>query len=365
MIAIEGAGPVGMACALFLRRLGVDSRRIGIALDAAVMPPALAKRTLALGLGSWQLLSRVIALPVAAPIQQVEVSMNGRLGRTRIDAADMKQQALGYVLEYQALQRALNEAAVAAGLGASPSIPDASAQACAAAPLLRINAQGDTGADADERDFNQSALLANLACPHLTGGVACERFTREGPLALLPLPAAGRFALVWCGPPETTAARAAMSEERFVADLIERAGPRLTGATLVSPRVQAPLLRRRRDALVDGDQVWIGNAAQALHPVAGQGLNLGLRDAFELARAIAPLFTRDAAPEPVQLRQALARFAQDRASDRKRTISITDTLASVFSVRALRPFESIALAALDLSGVPRRALAATLMYGNR
>jgi 2-octaprenyl-6-methoxyphenol hydroxylase len=363
MIVIEGVGPVGLACALFLQRLGVAADRIALPLATTMLAPTLANRTLALGLGSWHLLSRIIQLPAAAAIEQVEVSLAGRMGKTRIRAHDLKQTALGFVLDYQSLQQALDDATQAAGLVAVPSTQPA------AAPLpsvcLRINAQGDPGDAVSQREFNQQAILARIHCPLLPRHVAFERFTDEGPLALLPLPMPNTYALVWCGAPAHTARRMRLNDSQFSAELIDCVGPQLHGATLLSARSSAPLSRRSRTQIVAPGQVWIGNAAQSLHPVAGQGLNLGLRDAFELARIIAPLFTPSATPqsEPIQL--ALQRFAKARAADRQRTISITDTLASVFAQPMLQPFESMALAALDLSAGPRQLLALRLMFGNR
>ena len=348
MIVVEGSGPVALACALFLHRRGVAAQQLSVSINDGALPAAVANRTLAVSLGSWQLLSRIITLPAAAAIEQIEVSLAGHAGKTRISAADMKQVALGYVLDYQSLQQALNQAAHAAAMGQR----ETSGQAIS----LRINAQGEPGDQASERQFNQHAILVRLSCPQLPHHCAYERFTREGPLALLPLPQGGGFALVWCGLPHQSSRRMEQGEAQFIDELVQHAGPRLLGAVLLSQRHSAPLSRRSRSTIVEGSQVWIGNAAQSLHPVAGQGLNLGLRDAFELARAVA---------QPQSIAQALQTFAQVRSADRNRTISITDTLASIFSVPALMPIESIAMALLDAAAVPRRLLASSLMFGNR
>lgn len=373
-IALEvlGSGPVASAFALFARRQGFPARAIGLARRRGAPPAALADRVLALSLGSWQLLGRVARLPDAAPIRVVEVRVPGHPGRTRITAGDVNAPALGYTVRYGALLEAL-DAAVDAWL-ACPGGESAGAPAGAArrdgvladrghgpeTRVVTVHAEGDTGEDARTRSFRQSALLADVLCADDHGGTAFECFTAQGPLALLPLAPARRMSLVWCALPAECARRAALDPGALAAELNAAFGATLGELRIAGAPVVAALARRARRALVRGDQAWIGNAAQALHPVAGQGLNLGLRDAFELARALG-----DAAHAGGDPAGALQRYARGRRIDRAATIGLTDLLASIFTATPLRPVQSAALAALDLVPPLRAAVARRFMFGLR
>ena len=358
-VRIEGRGPVGMALALFLSRQGFDAGSISIDAAPADLPPSLAARPIALSLGSWQLLSRVAALPQAAPILKVDVSLRGHAGRTRMLASDLRAPALGYVLRYGPLHRALS-AALAARTASSSSSSSSSASGDTARPALTVIADGDPGVASRVRDFDQTALLGEVVVERDGHGTAFERFTDEGPLALLPLPEARRYALVWCGRPANSRRRAALAPGEFDAELRCAFGDALGTLRLDGERVLAPLQRRVRVPGAGSLQLAIGNAAQALHPVAGQGLNLGLRDAFELAQRLGEL---RAARRP--LAEAAARFARARRADRGLAITATDVLAQAFTVPAVARIESLALGALDLAAPARDRLAATLMFGLR
>jgi len=353
-VRIEGRGPVGLALALFLSRQGFDAASISIDAAGAGLPPWLAARPIALSLGSWQLLSRVATLPQAAPIMKVDVSLRGRAGRTRMLASDLRAPALGYVLRYGPLHHALAAALAARLASSSPAGGDAPQ------PALTVIADGDPGGASRVHDFDQTALLAEVVTEGDGHGTAYERFTDEGPLALLPLPEARRYALVWCGRPANSQRRAALAPHEFDAELLAAFGDALGTLRLDSDRVLAPLQRRVRVAETGSPQVAIGNAAQALHPVAGQGLNLGLRDAFELAQRLGEL---RASGHP--LAEAAARFARARRADRGLTIAATDALAQAFTIPAVARIESLALGALDLVAPARDRVAAALMFGLR
>ena len=354
-VRIEGRGPVAMALALFLARQGFEDGSVSMDPVPTELPLPLASRALALSLGSWQLLSRV-ALPAhAAPISRVEVSLRGHAGRTRIQAAELHAPALGYVLRYGELHRALSAALLAR---APASRPDAGERSFG--PPLTVIADGDPGDASRAREFNQTALLAELFSEHDGHGTAFERFTDEGPLALLPLPQARRYALVWCGRPERAAQRVALEAGAFERELLDAFGDALGSLRLVGERTLTPLERRVRTHSGDARQIAIGNAAQALHPVAGQGLNLGLRDAFELAQQLGEL---RAVRRP--LADAAQRFARARRTDRRLTVALTDTLAQVFTIPAITGLESFALDALELITPARHQLAEALMFGLR
>lgn len=390
ILQVAGSGPVALAFALFALRQGWRPEQVRLGRIDGPVPPALAARQLAISLGSWQLLSRIARPPPAAPIEVVDVNVPGHPGRTRITAADMGVPALGYVLRYAPLLASLQQAARAAGLGAAaaaaaqrggspaqPVGPAGTGNAAAgpgangadgadsvidtAAPAtLIVHAEGDTGEDARALEFDQAALLAEVAVEQAHGATAWECFTAEGPLALLPLPEAHRYSLVWCASPAQTRRRAALEPAALAAELQQAFGWPLGRLSIASPCTVAPLLRRSRRLTTDGLEAWIGNAAQTLHPVAGQGLNLGLRDAFQLARCLG-----EAAAQGQPVEAALRGYAAVRRPDRQGTIALTDTLARIFTVPPLRPLQSVALAALDVARPARSVLARRLMFGHR
>jgi 2-octaprenyl-6-methoxyphenol hydroxylase len=355
VLQVVGSGPVALAFALFALRQGIDRRRIAVERRDGPVPAALAARQLAVSLGSWQLLRRIARAPAAAPIATVDVSVTGQPGRTRITAAEMRVPALGYVLRYAPLLESLQDAARRAGLFERPAD-----EGDARGPRLTVHAEGDTGEGASVLEFDQAALLAEVAVEAQHASTAWECFTPEGPLALLPLPEPCRYSLVWCASPRESERRAALPPEALAAELQSAFGWALGSLSIASRCVVAPMVRRTRRRTVARDQAWIGNAAQTLHPVAGQGLNLGLRDAFLLARSLA-----DGAAEGLSDAACLEHYADARRLDRHGTIALTDAFARVFTLAPLRPLQSVALAALDVAPPARAALARRLMFGHR
>lgn len=366
-IRIVGSGPTALAFALFAIRQGFAPDRLRLERFDTPPAPALAARHLAISAGSWQLLGRIARAPRAASIGTVDVTVLGHPGRTRIDARELRVPALGHVLRYADLLGVLQQAATRAGLRASvPPVElvdrDGSRFSIDedAAAMLTVHAEGDPGDDAERREFGQSALLAEVEVRSAHGHTAYECFTADGPLALLPLPEAHRHALVWCDSHERTARRATLDPGALAAELQSAFGWPLGRLAIASPTFTAPMVRRRRRRVVGPREAWIGNAAQALHPVAGQGLNLGLRDAFCLARELG-----DARARGKSLDAALARHERARTPDRDATIGLTDLLARGFGLAPLRPAQSLALMLLDASPTARSALARRLMFGLR
>ncbi len=352
LLRVVGSGPVGVAFALLAARAGFAPETIALERAEGAVPPAVARRVLALSTGSWQLLARIATPPRAAPIELVDVSVLGHPGRTRIAARDCGSPALGHVVRYGELLACLLRAADAAGF--------ASTAAAASPSGVVVHAEGDAGDDASVRQFDQAALLGEVAAASPRVGAAFECFTPDGPLALLPLPEPSRYSLVWCASPEHSRRRAELAPEALSAELQSAFGWQL-GELSVDPQpIVWPMVRRARRELVAGNEVWIGNAAQSLHPVAGQGLNLGLRDAFELASVLG-----DARAARRNLGLALERYRARRRLDRGSTIALTDTLARIFSPAPLRPLESIALSAIDSIPAARTALARQFMFGLR
>jgi 2-octaprenyl-6-methoxyphenol hydroxylase len=352
-VAVQGSGPVALVCALLMRRMGVPAQRIALQLRAEPIAAALAHRVIALSQGSLQLLDRVGDRPRAGVIQRVEVSMQGHLGRTILRADELGTEALGAVVRYPDLMQTLQAAALMQPW--NPSSPDGLD--------LLVHAEGDPGDQAHERRFDQTALLTEVRAPQAGSdslGSAHEKFTAHGPLALLPLPEPQTWSVVWCDRPATSQGRLALSDAELSNELHRHFGARLGPLIVQGPRALAPIARRVRHQTAEPQALWIGNAAQTLHPVAGQGLNLGLRDAFELAEQLAQAWRSDQAASSV-----VAHWMARRKTDRQALIALTDLMASSFTWPIARPLQSLALGALELAGPVRRTLARTLIFGLR
>jgi 2-octaprenyl-6-methoxyphenol hydroxylase len=352
----------------------VPPQRIAL-VDAKPLEQAMQDpRTLALSYGSRQILEQVGAWPIhATAIHAIHVSRRGQFGRSMITREEHQLPALGYVTRYGAIVEALGK--VCAGLGIAALRPlrvtgiDEAADGvtlhldggAGGARVLRaaivVQAEGglfgEQAAKAEQRDYRQTAVIAQVHCSAPVAHRAYERFTSEGPLALLPQD--DGYSLVWCARPASAEALLALDDAAFLAKLGDTFGERLGRFTQVSRRLAFPL---GLNAGVTGSArcVAVGNAAQTLHPVAGQGLNLGLRDAAELARALA----RGATPA------ALADYAARRRRDRQLTVRLTDTMARIFaSESALQPLLGLGLAAIDIAAPARAVLAELMMYGRR
>ncbi len=368
-IRIEGRGPVALATRLLLAREGLAPESISADPVSTTLPDWLGSRSLAVSLGSLHTLARVVpqcapaavldSPGLAAPITTVDVTRAGASGGTRIEASQLGAPMLGAVFRYATLHRLLHEALLRATVDA-PSVSASSASP--APPTLTVIADGDTEASESvrTREFDQMALLAEVMVDSDRPGWAYERFTRDGPLALLPLPEPRRRALVWCAPPAHCHERAELSEPAFNLALRNAFGPLLGSLTLCSARHVSPVTRRIGPLARSPNQIAIGNAAQALHPVAGQGLNLGLRDAVVLARALG-----DWNSQSLSLSQAIARFEASRLVDREALVAITDLLATLTCPDLLKPVHAGALALIDLCAPLRNGIARGLMFGVR
>ncbi|MEO8718543.1 MAG: FAD-dependent monooxygenase, partial [Burkholderiales bacterium] len=210
--------------------------------------------------------------------------------------------------------------------------------------------------DGRERRDAQDAVVARVAAEPAPHGVAFERFAAEGPLALLPL--AGEWALIWSARPERAATLQAAGAPEFLAQLQQAWGERAGRFIAVHERAQVPLTLRVRASRVEGRNVYVGNAAQTLHPVAGQGLNLGLRDAWDLAQTLH-------GAEDAGDARALARFAALRRLDAAATIGVTELLAHAFlgDHPLARAARGAVLTGLDVLPPVRRFFARRMIYG--
>lgn len=356
-VAIVGGGPTGMALALALRQQGISGEIFEARTREAVRRDA---RILALSHGARQILDRLGAWPgqAATPIDTIHVSHRGSLGRTLLRAGELDVPALGYVLPAADLIAALDAAVQREGIvyrenvkvGAGGTAPDGVA--------LTAWAEGAVDPDsARTRDYGQHAVLCTvtMAAPH--AGVAWERFTGDGPVALLPL--GQGYAVVLTVDSSAVDEVLALDDEAFLHVLQARFGSRhrFLGA---SPRVAYALGLRWRDQPVAERQVWLGNAAQTLHPVAGQGFNLALRDLWELARHLG-------AADDIGAMPALAAYARGRQLDRRGAIGFTDLLIDAFATdfAPLRHARGAGLLALDLLPPLRNFVARRMMFGAR
>ena len=397
-IAIVGAGPAGLALAL------LAAQRLPLAqitlFDARTAEHDVSgdPRTLALALGSVQMLQRLRAWPAAGvqPITAVCVSQapptwawRGLPAELTLNAADEGVTMLGAVLRYGTLVACMQQA----WLGAAAAAPgrlhtrfgapvksikaltsDAGVEidsAIAEEFDLAVVAEGGVFAEQSRKalshDYGQTAWVGSLSLDGATPGLAVERFTRDGPVALLPLPPGAdgqaEAALVWCVPSADDAVAGLDNAQRIAVlnSLLPLAAGRVTA---LSPLKHFALGLNAERSLVDGCVVRIGNAAQTLHPVAGQGLNLGLRDAFALVQAL-----RESASSAggATLAQALRRVEWQRAPDRWSMIAITDLLARGFTWRwpGLPAARGLGLALLAAAPPIKSALARQMMFGRR
>ncbi|MFA7437117.1 FAD-dependent monooxygenase [Castellaniella sp.] len=375
-IAILGSGPVGCALALALARHAPDPGRILLAGPMPAPRPAgqaIDPRALAMNHGSHQFLDSLNAWPAhAAAITHVHVSQAHHVGQTQIDHADLGVAELGCVVRYDELLERLHQALEHSGvqrLLERPSRPLAGTPV--QLPLktqtltTRVALLSDGVAPSGlRREYGQRAVLATIRASRPRPGWAFERFTREGPLALLPHPAdPALYSLVWCVPPARAEALLASPAAAFAQALQQAFGQRLGTLRPVGDSHTFPLSLHVGPQYLGPGVMALGNAAQTLHPVAGQGLNLGLRDVAQLAHALGPWLARPQSEVSFPLRH----YMHKRRLDRGLTVAITDTLPRVFATKwaPLRHACSLGLMALELLPMLRRPLARHLMQGQR
>ena len=310
-ILIVGGGMAGLALALLLRRRypGPVTVVEAVALDQdAPDTPSFDARSTAISAGSLTILEQLgLLVPLltrAAPIHQVHVSRQGRLGSTSMEAAEQGLAQLGAVVENRWFGHLLMNAVRAdtgselrapARLQAIQRIPegyhcrvdgmDMDVGLLVAADGARSKTRDWLGVSAHHQDTGHDAMIANIGLADGHCGIAWERFLDQGPLAMLPLPQQ-RMAMVWTGPREHIAALREADNADFLAQLEQAFNGRLGGFTGVGQRDTYPLVLSHASAQVMPHAVIAGNAAHSLHPVAGQGFNLTLRDLATLADAL-------------------------------------------------------------------------------
>jgi 2-octaprenyl-6-methoxyphenol hydroxylase len=351
-IIIVGGGPVGATLALLLAKQGLsvtvlEARSLGAAHSES--------RALALSFGSRRILEKLglwgALIAQATPINSIHVSQKGSLGRTQLHAHDYHQQALGYVLSYgvlsAALDRAIEDAKPLVNFifeASASNIAYAASQATVtythsgvahniSSPLVVLADGGRTldelaGLSRETKEYGHDALVTKVRAELPHHNVAYERFTANGPIALLPNGGEFDFSLVWTGEKSFITPLLSLSDADFLEKLHQQFGDRVGNFLSVEKRMSFPLkmAQLKPDAQQSEHLVVIGNAAQTMHPVAGQGFNVGLRDAESLAQYIA-----SASADELGSANMLASYQASRKSDTKGGLLFTDFLVNLFS----------------------------------
>ena len=374
-VVIVGGGPVGAALALALDQAG----RSVLLADAREDPIGDEDpRSLALSFGSRLVLDRLgvwTETEPATPIETIHVSHRGAFGSALLAARDAGVPALGYVVPYASVRRALSiglqrasNITLLPGLravewrAASDSVgvrfEGGALERSERGRLLAIADGGTPAAQrATVRDYGQTAVVANVLTSTPHPNRAFERFTPTGPLALLPRERG--YALVWTTTPECARELCSLPVDAFLARLRRAFGERVGDFTAADDRAAFPLSLRIAHRPATERTVLLGNAAQTLHPVAGQGLNLGLRDAWELAECI-----QAHAGDP-GCSEVLAAFSARRRRDRASSVALTDSLVRLFSSDRLplRWLRGCGLTFLDCLPPLKHAFMRQMMFG--
>jgi 2-octaprenyl-6-methoxyphenol hydroxylase len=385
-VAIVGGGMVGATLAVALAPLNLRVALIEAIPHNAAAQPSFDERTTALSNGSRRILEAIgvwSALDAAAtPIAKIHVSDQGRFGFARIDAREQGLKAMGYVVANRALGSALwsrlssqetkvfcpavlsgltaNDEAVKIEFAESGAKIAIDAKLIVAADGAQSVVRSAFGVAAEVRDYGQTAVITTVLPQRFHDNVAYERFTPEGPLALLPLDG-GRCTLVLTLAKDAAHSALAWSDQEFLAEVQRRFGFRLGRFLKVGRRVPYPLSLTQSERTSAPRCVIIGNAAQGLHPVAGMGFNLGLRDVASLAELIAEN-ARGAAdarkyadPGNAQL---LHEYDAWRRADRGGVIAFTDGLVRMFSnpSSVVARVRNLGLLAFDLLPPAKSAL---------
>jgi len=384
-VAIIGGGMVGASLALAMSGSGLRTLLVETTLPESAAQPSFDERSTALGnasrrifqqLGVWERIATE-----AAAIRAIHVSDAGRFGAARLIAHEQGIEAFGYVVPNRTLGAALwdklrHAADVELRVPARPdglhadenevrfSLPGSRGTERITARLVVAadGAQSSVREMADIRtvieDYAQIAVVTNVVTDVRHSGTAFERFTQTGPLAVLPR-YDGSYGVIWSCDPARAAAVMAFDEPTFLRELQSRFGWRAGRFISAGRRMAYPLKLTRAAESIANRTVLIGNAAQALHPVAGQGFNLGLRDAAMLAEILTEARRERDGDADVGASELLQRFAAWRSGDREGVVRFTDGLVRLFgdSRPGVGFLRTVGLLLFDVAPPAKRALA--------
>ncbi len=373
-IIIGGGGMIGSCLALALAPLGLRIAVVEAVARQSAGQPSFDDRSTALSRSSQRTFSALGLWPsisaAATPLTHIHVSDRGRFGFSHIDAAEQQVEALGYVVINRVLGGVLQDALAAVAsidvlcpsrittvrpgadtLGVSVeqqgSTRSLHCRLLVAADGARSSIRDMLGISSQYSDYGQQAVIGNLQTERPLYNRAYERFTDDGPLAILPI-ADGRAAFVWTLEPSQAEAVIALPDDAFAARLQDAFGFRLGRFSRVGTRARYPLVLSKARGLTAPRGVLVGNAAHGLHPVAAQGFNLGLRDVAALSECIADSIEEgDGDPGHGAL---LERYADWRRSDQQKLVGFTDGLVRLFGSRrpAVRLLRDAGMLGFDL-----------------
>ncbi|MDJ0711889.1 MAG: 2-octaprenyl-6-methoxyphenyl hydroxylase [Woeseiaceae bacterium] len=375
-IVIAGGGMIGTSLALALAPLGLRIAVVEAVERQAAAQPSFDDRTTALSRSTQRMFEAMGLWPeiVAAstPISSIHVSDQGRFGFSHIDAEEQGVEALGYVVVNRVLGSVLQDALdLAAGVdvlcparicevavapdAALVTVDHGSGRTESLSCALLVAADGANsavremmGITASQDHYGQRAVIGNLLSEKPVNNVAYERFTRQGPLAILPI-AEGRAGFIWTVSEDDAERVMGLSDEMFLAELQREFGWRLGQLSRVGKRASYPLILSKAMRLTATRSVLIGNSAHGLHPVSAQGFNLGMRDVAAIVDCIADAHTEDPEFDPGN-RAMLDRYAEWRRADQKKLVRFTDGLVKLFGSRRrpLRALRNVGMLGFDL-----------------
>lgn len=375
-IVIAGGGMIGTSLALALAPLGLRLAVVEAVERQAAAQPSFDDRTTALSRSTQRMFTAMGLWPqiVAAstPISSIHVSDQGRFGFSHIDAGEQGVEALGYVVVNRVLGSVLQEALDgAAGIDVlcparitdvalSPAAATVtvehgdkretslSAALLVAADGANSTVRGMLGITATRDHYGQRAVIGNVLSEKPVDNVAYERFTEQGPLAVLPI-AEGRAGFIWTVSEDDAERVMKLADDEFLAELQREFGYRLGEFSRVGKRTSYPLILSKALRLTATRSVLIGNSAHGLHPVSAQGFNLGMRDVAAIVDCIADAQAGDADFDPGNAAM-LERYAAWRRADQKKLVRFTDGLVKLFGSRRrpLRALRNVGMLGFDL-----------------
>ena len=381
---VIGGGPVGLVLALSLQQAGIPVTVLEAQAPGAMYGDG---RALALSYGTRQVLAQLgvwtLLETAVTAIETIHVSQQKGFGRTVLKASEHDLPALGYVVSYGALMQALDARlaqspagitlqyqAPVTGLEVGASVTEIQCESAADTPQrlttpLAVIADGGRSLEAipglvrETKHYGHDALVGLVQTEQPHRNIAYERFTPRGPMALLPN--GHQFSLVWTGEQAYLDEIAALDDAAFLQALHQAFGDRVGRFVAVGKRFRFPLKLSKLGQTFAAHCVVIGNAAQTMHPVAGQGFNVGIRDAVALARNIAAT-----APNEWGAAHRLAEYHQSRQRDTGRGLQFTDFLVNVFSndLAGVGLLRGAGLGALSMLPMARRFLVNKMSYGS-